>query len=409
MTEPFDHLLEKYARLVVRVGVNVQPGQEVVVRCLPEQADAARAVAEEAYRVGASRVTIDYSDPHLQRAAVQHAPEDQLGSSRPDELEKVRAWRETRPALISLTGNPFPTLMDGLDPERLAKSAPISLIQEVMPIITTNQVAWTVVGAPTPGWAASVGVADVAALWDAVAVAMRLDQADPEQAWRDHLAKLAARAAVLNGHGFDRVRYRGPGTDVTIGLASESHWVGGSSENQDGVEFVPNMPTEEVFFSPDWRRAEGTVKTTAPFFLSTMGAIVEDLELELRDGTITGVSAGRGEAEVQKQFELIPRSRHLGEVAIVDSDSRVATTGLVYKDMLYDENVGSHIAWGMGYPAAFRGSLELSSEERIDSGLNQANTHVDIVVGSPEVQIDGIHTDGTVVPVTRGDEFVLKD
>ena len=409
MSEPFDHLLEKYARLVVRVAVNVQPGQEVVVNCLPEQADAARAIAEEAYRVGASRVTIDYADPHLQRSAVLHAPEDRLGSSRPDELDKVRAWRETRPAIISLTGNPFPTLMDGLDPERLAKSAPLSLVHEVLPIIATNQVAWTVVGAPTPGWAASVGVADVAALWDAVAVAMRLDEADPEQAWRDHIAKLAARAAVLNRHAFDRVRYRGPGTDVTIGLASESRWIGGSLENQDGVEFVPNMPTEEVFFSPDWRRAEGTLRTTAPFFLATMGAIVEDLELEVRDGTITGVTASRGEAEVQKQFELIPRSRHLGEVAIVDSDSRVATTGLVYKDMLYDENVGSHIAWGMGLPAAFDGALPLSPEERIDSGLNQADTHVDIVVGSPEVQIDGIHADGSVVPVTRGDEFVLKD
>ena len=376
MSEPFDHLLEKYARLVIRVGVNVQPGQEVVVNCLPEQADAARALAEEAYRVGASRVTIDYSDPHLQRSAVTHAPEDRLGASRPDELEKVRAWRETRPALISLTGNPFPTLMDGLDPDRLAKSAPISLIQEAMPIISTNQVAWTVVGAPTPGWAASVGVADVAALWDAVAVAMRLDEADPEQAWRDHIAKLAARAAVLNRHAFDRVRYRGPGTDVTIGLAPESRWIGGSSENQDGVEFVPNMPTEEVFISPDWRRAEGTLRTTAPFFLATMGAIVEDLEIELRDGTITGARASRGEAEVQKQFELIPRSRHLGEVAIVDSDSRVATTGLVYKDMLYDENVGSHIAWGMGYPAAFDGV--------------QRSTRA-------------------VVPVTRGDESSLKD
>ena len=409
MSEPYDHLLEKYARLVIRVGVNVQPGQEVVINCLPEQADAARSLAEEAYRVGASRVTIDYTDPHLQRSAVTHAPEDRLGSSRPDELEKVRAWRETRPALINLTGNPFPTLMDGLDPERLAKSAPMSLIQEAMPIFTTNQVAWTVVGAPTPGWAASVGVADVAALWDAVAIAMRLDEADPEQAWRDHLAKLAARAAVLNRHAFDRVRYRGPGTDVTIGFAPESRWIGGSSENQDGVEFVPNMPTEEVFFSPDWRRAEGTLRTTAPFFLATMGAIVEDLELEVRDGTITGVTASRGEAEVQKQFELIPRSRHLGEVAIVDSDSRVATTGLVYKDMLYDENVGSHIAWGMGYPAAFDGALQLSPEERIDSGLNQADTHVDIVVGSPEVQIDGIHADGSVVPVTRGDEFVLTD
>jgi aminopeptidase len=409
MTEPFDHLLEKYARLVVRVGVNVQPGQQVVINCLPEQAEAARAVAAEAYRVGASRVDIDYSDPHLQRAAVLHAPEDQLGSVRPSEIAKVRAWSDDRPAVISLTGNPFPTLMDGLDAERLAKSTPIGLIQEVMPIVTTNQVAWTVVGAPTPGWAASVGVADVAALWDAVAVAMRLDEADPQQAWRDHIAKLTARAAILNRRSFDRVRYRGPGTDITIGLAPESLWVGGSLENQDGVEFVPNMPTEEVFFSPDWRRAEGILRTTAPFFLSTMGAIVEDLELELRDGTITGVSAARGEAEVQQQFELIPRSRHLGEVAIVDADSRVATTGLVYKDMLYDENVGSHIAWGMGYPTAFQGALDQTPEERIGSGLNQANTHVDIVVGSPEVQIDGIHADGSVVPVTRGNEFVLTD
>jgi aminopeptidase len=167
------------------------------------------------------------------------------------------------------------------------------------------------------------------------------------------------------------------------------------------------MPTEEVFMSPDWRRAEGSLRTAAPFFLSSMGAMVEDLELELRDGTITGVKASRGEQEVQQQFELIPRSRHLGEVAIVDSDSRVAKTGLVFKDMLYDENVGSHVAWGMGYPSAFRGGLELDAEERIAAGLNQANTHVDIVIGSPEVQIDGVHADGSVVAITRGDEFVL--
>lgn len=409
MSEPFEHLLEKYARLVIRVGVNVQPGQEVVINGLPEQAEAARALADEAYRVGASRVTIKYVDPHLQRAAVLHAPEETLGTTLPHELEGVRAWKDNRPALISLTGNPFPTLMDGLDPERLAKSQPIDLISEVMPIVTSNQVAWTVVGAPTPGWAASVGAADVTALWEAVAVAMRLDEADPQQAWRNHIAKLTARAAILNGHGFDKVRYQGPGTDITIGLAPESVWVGGSLENQDGVEFVPNMPTEEVFVSPDWRRAEGTLQTSAPFFLASMGAIVEDLKLDLHDGTITGVHAARGEAEVQQQFELIPRSRHLGEVAIVDSDSRVATTGLVYKDMLYDENVGSHIAWGMGYPTAFRGAMELSPEQRIDSGLNQANTHVDIVIGSPEVQIDGIHEDGSTAPVTRGDEFVLAD
>jgi aminopeptidase len=409
VSEPFDILLEKYARLVIRVGVNVQPGQEVVINGLPEQAAVARALADEAYRVGASRVTIEYIDPHVQRASVVHGPEEALGKTPAHKLEGIRAWRESRPAVIGLSGNPFPNLMDGLDPERLAKSQPVDLISEMLPILTTNQVAWTVVGAPTPGWADSVGVADVAQLWDAVAIAMRLDEADPQQAWRDHIAKLRARAAILNGHGFDRVRYQGPGTDITIGMAAESVWVGGSLENENGVEFVPNMPTEEVFMSPDWRRAEGTVRTAAPFFLSSMGAMVEGLELELRDGTITGASATRGEAEVQQQFELIPRSRHLGEVAIVDRDSAVARTGLVYKDMLFDENVGSHVAWGMGYPSAFRGALDQSQEQRIASGLNQANTHVDIVIGSPDVQIDGIHPDGSVVPITRGDEFVLTD
>ncbi|RYC12869.1 aminopeptidase [Nocardioides zhouii] len=409
MTEPYDLLLEKYAALVVRVGVNVQPGQEVVINALPEQADAARAVAAEAYRVGASRVSITYDDPFLQRAAVEHAPDDLLGKTPEHTLAQVRAWDESRPALVSLSGNPFPTLMEGLDPTRLARSAPIDLIQQVMGLITTNKLAWTVVGAPTKGWAESIGVADVTRLWDAVAVSMRLDQADPVAAWRAHVDKLKARAAILNGHAFDRVRYRGPGTDLTLGLSPRSRWIGGSVTNDDGIEFVPNMPTEEVFVSPDWRRADGFVRTSAPFFLSTMGTLVEDLALEIKDGTITGATASRGEEAVQAQFELIPRSRHLGEVAIVDSDSAVAKTGLVYKDMLYDENVGSHVAWGMGYTSGMDGSLELSAEQRVAEGLNQSDTHVDIVIGSPEVQIDGIHADGSVVAVTRGDEFVLKD
>ena len=409
MPEPFDQLLERYARLVLRVGVNVQPGQEVVINALPEQAYAARALAEEAYRVGASRVEIVYGDPHLQKAQVEYAPEEMLGTVPDHLLRQVEGWGDTKPALISLSGNPFPSLMDGLDPERLARSQPVELISKVMPIITGGSVAWTVVGAPTKGWADSIGISDVVALWDAVAVAMRLDEADPVAAWQVQIAKLKRRAEILNGHAFDRVRYQGPGTDMTLGLAPESLWVGGSLETDAGVEFVPNMPTEEVFFAPDWRRAEGSVRTTASFFLQSMGAMVEGLELEVRDGEISGVRADRGEVEVQKQFELIPRSRHFGEVAIVDQDSAVARTGVVFKDMLFDENVGSHIAWGMGYPTSFRGALDQGPEDRIASGLNQAATHVDIVIGSPEVQIDGIHADGSVVPVTRGNEFVLTD
>lgn len=409
MSEPYDQLLERYAALVVRVGANVQPGQEVVINALPEQADAARAVAAEAYRVGASRVGITYDDPFVRRAAIEHAPEELLGTSQDHTLARVRAWNDTRPALISLTGNPHPDLMEGLDPTRMAKAAPVDLIRLLMPLMTTNKVAWTVVGAPTKGWADSVGVADVTQLWDAVATAMRLDQADPVTAWRSHIAKLKARAAILNGHQFDKIRYRGPGTDLTLGLTDRARWVGGSVENDAGVEFVPNMPTEEVFVSPDWRRAEGRVRTSAPFFLNSMGALVEGLEIEISDGTITGATADRGEEAVRAQFELIPRSRHLGEVAIVDADSAVARTNLVYRDMLFDENVGSHVAWGMGYTVGMDGSLDLSREQRISEGLNQSDTHVDVVIGSPEVQIDGIHADGSVVAVTRGNEFVLTD
>ncbi len=409
MTEPLDHLLEKYAALVVRVGANVQPGQDVVIRALPEQADVARALTEEAYRVGASRVDILYQDPHTRRSAVLHAPEESLGQTPKHVLDEVRSWPQRRPAVISLTGNPHPTLMDGLDPDRLAKSQPVELMKVLFPALTGGTVPWTMVGAPTKGWADSVGVADVAALWDAVARAMRLDENDPILAWRAHMSKLKDRAERLNAQSFDKVRYRGPGTDLTIGLAPESTWICAGFTTDDGIEFVPNMPTEEVFISPDWRRAEGMVRTAAPFFLTSMGAMVEDLELELDDGTIVGVKAGRGEAEVQKQFDVIPRSRHLGEVAIVDSDSRVADTGLVFKDMLFDENLGSHVAWGLGYSEGFRGASDLTSEQRIQSGLNQSDTHVDIVIGSPEVQIDGIHSDGSTVPLTRGDKFVLPD
>ena len=409
MTEPFDHLLEKYARLVVRVGVNVQPGQEVVISALPEQADAARAILDEAYRVGASRVDIDYGDPYVKRAAVALGPEEMLGTSPEHKLVQARGWHDTRPAMIMLTGNPHPALMDGLDPARLAKSVPLELLEQVMPLLTTNQVAWTVVGAPTKGWADSVGVSDVAALWDAVATSMRLDETDPVAAWRSHVSKLKARAALLNEHHFDKIRYRGPGTDLTLGLTTRSRWVGGSVENEQGVEFVPNMPTEEVFVSPDWRRAEGVVRTSAPFFLSSMGTLVDGLALEVRDGEVRGARAERGEEAVHAQFDLIPRSRHFGEVAIVDADSAVATTGLVYKDMLFDENVGSHIAWGMGYTTAMDDTIDLTPEQRIDEGLNQSNTHVDIVIGSPEVQIDGIHADGSTVAVTRGNRFVLDD
>ena len=410
MTEPFDRLLEAYARLVIRVGVNVQPGQRVEIRGEPEQADTARALAAEAYRVGASKVSITYLDRHLQRAEVEYAPDEWLGRSLPHEVEGIRAMREDRPAVITLTGNPNPRLMDGLDPARLVRSTKLEQVREYLPLVSGSEIAWTVVGAPSPGWAESIlGVPDTARLWEAVATALRLDEDDPVEAWRHHLEALALRRDLLNERVFDRIRYRGPGTDLTIGVAPESRWVGGETTNVEGTTFVPNMPTEEVFLTPDWRRAEGIARTTAPFFLAGAGTLVEGLELELHDGSVTAARAERGEAAVHEQFDAIPRARHLGEVAIVDGGSRVRRTGLVFKDMLYDENVGSHVAWGNGWNFGFAGSNDMTPQERVAAGQNQSATHVDVVIGSPEVEIHGIAADGTVTPIVAGDTFVLGE
>jgi aminopeptidase len=384
-------------------------GQRVVVRGMVEHADVARAIVTAAYSAGASHVTVEYVDQHVQRAAVDNAPLDTLGKTLPHELEGIRAWREDRPAVISLTGNPNPRIMDGADPARVVASMPVDRIRETLPIIATNEVAWTMVAAPNPGWAQSIyGAADVERLWKAVAVATRLDADDPVQAWRDHLEKLAHRRDLLNDRGFDRMRFRGPGTDLVVGLNPRSRWTAAGMTNADGVEFVANMPTEEVYTAPDWRRADGTLTTTAPFFLMGANVLVEGLMLELSDGSIRSASAQQGEEAVHRQLESVPRARHLGEVAVVDKDSRVRAAGHAFNDMLYDENVGCHVAWGNGYPTTFDGALGLSADDRVKEGLNQAATHVDVVVGSPDVELDGLDSSGHVTPVLRGDEFVLS-
>ncbi|WP_088316046.1 aminopeptidase [Kineosporia sp. R_H_3] len=408
VTEPLDTLVAAYAALAVRVGVNLRPGQRVVVRAYLEQAPVAQAVVREAYKAGASHVTVDYRDQHAQRAAVELAPEDSLGTVLDHEIAEIRAWATDDAAVISLTGNPNPLLMEGLSTERLMKAVPRALFAEVMQVVATNQVAWTVVGAPNEGWARTVlGEPDVERLWRALAVAMRLDSDDPVRAWQDHLDKLALRRDMLNSRGFDRIRFRGPGTDLDVGLSARSVWQGGAVTNAAGTSFVPNMPTEEVFTAPDWRRAEGRLRTTAAFVLMELNTQVEGLELELSDGEIKGVKAQRGEAAVQTQLSTVPRARHLGEVAIVDGDSAVRRTGLTYGDMLFDENVGCHVAWGNGYTTTFDGSGPMDADSRVKEGLNQSATHVDVVVGSPQVEVDGIQADGTVVPILRGDEFVL--
>ena len=395
-------LLERYAEFVVRVGVNVQPGQDVNVNALVEHAPIARAIAEQAYLAGARRVVVDYGDMHVRRSAIEHAPADGLGTHYPYELDRIGYWRDHGVALIYLTGNPDPNVLDGLDPVRIAALPSKELATAFGDII--EHVAWTAVAAPNEGWASQIfGEPDVERLWAAVAVATRLDEADPIAAWREHLATLAERATALDALALDAVRFRGPGTDLTVGLLPVSRWLGGSTRTKAGIEFVPNIPTEEVFTTPDWRRTEGTVRITEPLVLSS--TLVEGLRLRFAAGRLVEAEADRGVELVRAELERDPRAPFLGEVALVDSSSRVRQAGVVFHDALYDENVGCHIAYGSAYTEAAPGTEDLSREERIAQGVNAATVHTDVTIGGPEVSVDGLLADGTVVPIIRDDRF----
>ena len=260
--------LERYADLVVRVGANVQEGQEVVLVHQVEHVPIARAVARAAYRAGARRVLPRVRGPaHAQGRDRARAG----GGARRDAAPFPRlgaAWHESKPAIIQLTGDPDPDLFDGLDPALVGKAEPNDLREVYLPLVTERLINWVIVSAPNEGWAQTVfGEPDVERLWQAVATAMRLDEDDPVQAWQEHAAALRVRADQLNEHGFDAIRFRGPGTDLIVGLLEASRWLCATFETTTGIEHLPNIPTEEVFTTPDWRRTDGVVRSTYPLIV----------------------------------------------------------------------------------------------------------------------------------------------
>ncbi|MGH3026754.1 MAG: aminopeptidase, partial [Gaiellaceae bacterium] len=318
--------------------------------------------------------------------------------------ERLRSLGENGGAICAITGNPEPELFADLDGERVGKSRMREVAEESLKL-TDGLCNWTIISFPTAGWAEAVfGEPDVERLWAAVAAAVRLDEPDPVAAWHEHIERLQQRAQSLNDRGFDHLRYRGPGTDLTIGLHPESVWQTALDTSQ-GIDHVANMPTEEVFTTPDARRTEGTVRSTLP--LQIDGNIVRELEVRFESGRAVELHAASGEDVMRTHIATDDGAARLGEVALVDGESRVGQTGLVFYDTLFDENASSHIALGTSIVQAVPWAPELPVEERYARGVNHSSIHTDFMIGSNELEVDGVTGDGESVPLLRGGDWVL--
>jgi aminopeptidase len=391
-----DERLERYAELVVRVGANVQPGQEVFLLPAVEHHELARALARQAYRAGASYVHVRYGDMHVQKAMIGLGPDEALTYS-PEWLKEFVASYAGN-AMIATTGDPEPELLADLDGERVGRAVPQEIVQIRLQQLRENNVNWCGIGAPSEGWARQVfGEPDVERLWEELAFVMRLDEPDPVAAWREHVARLAARAAALDDLHADSLRYRGPGTDLTVGLLPNVRWLGGGGDTSSGITYVANMPTEEVFTSPDARRTEGTIRSTLP--LPLFGQIVRGLELTFEQGRAVRIEAETGADVVRSHLATIENADRLGEVALVTKESRVGQTGTLFYDALFDENATCHVAYGAGFPFLVEGDP--------GDGLNVANIHIDFMVGGPELEVDAVLADGSEVPLIRNEEWQL--
>jgi len=399
-----DERLEKYAALVIDAGVALRDGQRLLVHADVESAPLAEAIAARAYRSGAAYVDVLYSDPYVRRALVTDGPDEAIGATPPWMVRRLEDAIAEGAAIASIAGAAYGELFAGLDPSRLGRARFLEIDQIWMEAVNARKVAWTIVAYPSEEWAReALGEPDVERLWGAITHVLRLDSADPAAAWEARADELGERAQQLSERGFDALRYRGPGTELEVGLIPGAHWLAGREETIGGQRHIANLPTEEVFTSPDHRRAEGTVRSTKPLAMGA-GGVVEGLELTFRDGAIVEVAADAGAELVETEIAIDEKARYLGELALVDTSSRVADTQIIFQNTLFDENAASHIAYGAGFSWAVD---HLADDADAAAAVNESRVHTDFMVGGPEIEIDAIEPGGNVVPLLYGGEWQI--
>jgi aminopeptidase len=395
--QPDPALLERLAALAVRIGANVQPGQVVTVNGqVGGHEPLVRAIAAEAYRAGAKFVDVAWFDPLVKRARLQHAAEDSLDFVPPWLGARMLALGESRAAAISLVGQTTPGVFAGIAPARIGKDQLPSL-RETSQVINERQLNWTVVPAPNAGWAGLV-FPDLSPedalrrLEQDVATVLRLED-DPVAAWEARSAELVRSAQALNARSFDAIRLEGPGTDLTVGLLPSSVFIAAGMDTVGGITHQANVPTEEVFTTPDPTRVDGVVRATKPLTLG--GTTVDGIEVEFRGGEVVRVDATTGVEILRGWIQRDAGARRLGELALVDADGRVGQTGTVFHETLLDENAASHLALGSAYTMCL-------TDEADHARANRSAIHVDFMVGSNDVSAIGIAEDGTETPVLVG-------
>ncbi len=401
----------KFAKVLLS-AVNLQEGQSLLVRCEPVHWPFVDVLSREAYRRGARYVQVEADHADLYKARIDHSREEHLAfvpefRSIIHEQYVVEGW-----ALITIGGQEDPDLLASLNPKRngTARKALAEVDFPFRRAIQADKIRWVVTALPTPKWAAKVlggepGPKVEDELWKIMEPIMRLDQPDPVAAWVAHGEDLGTRRQALADLDLDSIRFVGPGTDLTIGIPKNAVWLGGSSSSLDGLWFLPNLPTEEVFTTPDFRRASGVVTLTRPALI--LGRTVTDACFRFEEGKVIEWSADDGQETLTELFATDEQARYLGELALVDAGSPIYESGLVFHNILFDENAACHIAFGSSYPGGIPGGNEMNTKEYRAAGGNVSAVHSDVMIGSPEVRVIGLTCDDQTVPIMEDGVWLI--
>jgi len=407
----FNTKLLKYAELAVKVGVNIQKNQYLYISCSTDNLKLAQIITKLSYENGAKQVFVDLSDDELVRTRYEKAPKDSFDFFPPWKIQEREWLAENGAAFLSITSH-NPDLLKGIEHERIMnfQKASGKALANYYSWLQADKFSWTVIAAPSKQWAAKVFPhlpedQQMNALWEAIFEATRINLENPVAAWLEHDQQLHSKADYLTSKQYKALHYLAPGTDLTIELPSKHIWTGGSSENVQGQTFMANMPTEEIFTAPLKTGVNGYVTSTKP--LSYGGNIINNFKLTFKDGRIVDIAAEQGQEILTSLIETDEGAHYLGEIALVAHKSPISQSGLLFYNTLFDENASNHLAIGNAYAFCIEGGKEMSSEELLAKGLNHSLTHMDFMIGSEQMNIDGITKNEQKEPIFRNGNWAI--